>query len=220
MTAPHGRSESSLVPYLTQWYALNQSLASAKDVSSIFSHAMAFLADISEVKNGLLGLLDGQRRKIFVKETFGPVLQGAKGNKCKADEGTCGEALRRGSPMVIANVQKEPLFQGMAEGIQLSAFACICAPLRWGDIPLGIFLIDNPPPSSEEGITLVEAVTSLIPPALVMMRWGEETSLDDILRRKLERAIERMDLQARLVSQYPIPCACILFILKVINECK
>jgi transcriptional regulator with GAF, ATPase, and Fis domain len=183
MSFPHGRSESSPLPYVTHWYALNQTLASAKDVSSIFSHAMAFLADVSEVKNGLLG-----------KEVSGPALQGVKGNKCKADEGICGEVLRRGTPMAISDALAEPLLQGMAEGIQRSEFACICAPLRWGDIPLGIFLIDNPHPSSEEGLTAVGLIASFISPALVMMRWGEETSLDDILMSKLERAVERMDL--------------------------
>ena len=194
MSSPDGRSESSLVPYLSQWHALNQALASAKDVSSIFSHAMAFLADVSEVKNGLLGLLDGTQRKLLVKEASGPALQGAKGNKCKADEGICGEVLRQGTPLAITDALAEPLLQGMAEGIQRSDFGCICAPLRWGDTPLGIFLIDNPHSSPEEKLTMVGLIASFISPALVMMRWGEEQSLDDILMNKLERAVERMDL--------------------------
>jgi transcriptional regulator with GAF, ATPase, and Fis domain len=195
MSSPHGRSESSLLPYLTQWYALNQTLASAKDVNSLFSHAMAFLARTSEVRNGLLGLLDGTRGQLLVKEASGPVLQRVKGNKCNADEGTCGEVIRRGSPMAILDALAEPLLQGMAEGGHRSEFSCICAPLRWGDVPLGILLIDNPNTSSEEGITLVDAVAAFISPALVVIRWGEETSLDEILMSKLERAIERMDLQ-------------------------
>lgn len=194
MSSSPGRSESSLLPYLTHWYALNQALASAKNVSSIFSHVMAFLADIFEVKNGLLGLLDGTQKKLLVKEASGPALQGAKGNKCKADEGICGEVLRRGTPMAISDTLTEPLLQGMTEGGQRSEFACICAPLRWGDIPLGIFLIDNPDSFSEERRIMAGLIASTISPALAMLRWGEETSLDDILMSKLERAVERMDL--------------------------
>jgi transcriptional regulator with GAF, ATPase, and Fis domain len=83
----------------------------------------------------------------------------------------------------------------MAEDGQRSAFGCICAPLRWGEIPLGILLIDNPHPSSEEGLSLVATVASCISPALVVVRWGDETSLDEIFMGKLERAVERMDLQ-------------------------
>jgi transcriptional regulator with GAF, ATPase, and Fis domain len=194
MSFPQGRSESSRLPYVTHWYALNQALASAKDVSSIFSHAMAFLADVSEVKNGLLGLLDGTQRKLLVKEASGPALQGAKGNKCKAEEGICGEVLRCGTPMAISDALTEPLLQGIIGGGQRSGVGCICAPLQWGDIPLGIFLIDDPHPSSEEGLTVGGLIASFISPALVMMRWSEETSLDDILMSKLERAVERMDL--------------------------
>ena len=42
---------------------------------------------------------------------------------------------------------------------------------------------------------MTDTVAAFISPALVVMRWGEETSLDEILMSKLERAIERMDLQ-------------------------
>ena len=195
MLSPHGRSESSLLPNLNQWYALNQALASAKDVRYIFSHTMAFLAKTSKVKNGLLGLLDGTRRELFVKEASGPALQKSKGNTCEADQGTCGEALRHGAPMAISDPLAEPLLQGMAEGGQRPELGCICAPLRWGDIPLGILLTDNPLPSSEEGLILVDTVASCISPALVVVRWGDETSLDEILMSKLERAVKRMDLQ-------------------------
>jgi transcriptional regulator with GAF, ATPase, and Fis domain len=195
MLSPQGGSEGLSLSHLSLWYEFNQTLASAKDVSSLFSHAMAFLAKTSKVRNGLLGLLDGTRGKLLVKEASGPVLQQVKGNTCNADEGTCSEVIRRGSPMTIVDALREPLLQGMAEGGHRSEFACICAPLRWGDIPLGILLIDNPHPSSEEGITLVDAVAAFISPALVVIRWGEETSLDEILMGKLERAIERMDLQ-------------------------
>jgi transcriptional regulator with GAF, ATPase, and Fis domain len=195
MSSAYGRSESSLLPNLAQWYALNQALASAKDVSSVFSHTMAFLTKTSKVKNGLLGLLDGTRRQLLVKEASGPLWQKSKGSTCKVDEGACGEVLRNGGPMVIVDPLAEPLLRGMAEGGQRSEGGCICAPLRWGDIPLGILLIDSPRPLSEEGLALVDTVASCISPALVVVRWGDEASLDEILMGKLERAVERMDLQ-------------------------
>jgi transcriptional regulator with GAF, ATPase, and Fis domain len=192
MSPPRGQNQP--LSYLSSWYALNQALTSAKDVGSIFSHTMAFLAETSEVKNGLLALLDGQRGKIVVEEASGPALQRAKGNKGKADEGACGEVIRLGSPAVIADPAAEPLLQGIIEDGRRAKLSCICAPLRWGDIPLGILLIDDPHPQSEEGLTLLKAVASFISPALVVARWGDEKSLNEILRRKLERAIERMDL--------------------------
>ncbi len=194
MASPPSGSEDLFPSRLSQWYEFNRTLASAKDVGSIFSHTMAFLAKTSKVKNGLLGLLDGTRRELLVKEVSGPALQKSKGNTCKADEGTCGEALRHGAPMAISDPLAEPLLQGMSEGDQRPELGCICAPLRWGDIPLGILLVDNPHPSSEEGLALVDTVASCISPALVVVRWGDETSLDEILMSKLERAVERMDL--------------------------
>jgi transcriptional regulator with GAF, ATPase, and Fis domain len=195
MSSPPGRSESSLFSYITQWYALNQALTSAKDVSSVFSHTMAFLTKTSKVKNGLLGLLDGTRRQLSVTEAAGPAWQKSKGNTCEADKGICGEVLRNSAPMAISDPLAEPLLQGMADDGQRSVLGCICAPLRWGEIPLGILLIDNPHPSSEEGLSLVGTVASCISPALVVVRWGDETSLDEIFMGKLERAVERMDLQ-------------------------
>jgi len=179
---------------LSPWYAFNHALASAKEVSSIFSHTMAFLTKTIEAQNGLLGLLDGQRGELVVEAASGPILQRVKGNNCKATEGMCGEVMRLGSPAVIADVLAEPLVRGVdGEGTR-PQLSCICAPLRWGDAHLGILLIDNPHPSSDERLTLLEAVASFISPALMVVRWGDETSLDGILRKKLERAIERMDL--------------------------
>jgi len=192
MTPPSGKTPQR--PDLSPWYTLNQALASAKDAGSIFTHTMAFLAAVSKVKNGLLGLVDGQRGRLVVEAAAGPMLQRAKGNKCKAEEGTCGEVMRNGSPAAIADPAAEPLLKGVTEEGQRAVLSCICAPLRWGDIPLGVLLIDDPHPASKEGLTLAQTVASFISPPLVVARWGDEKSLNEILKRKLERAIERMDL--------------------------
>ena len=176
------------------WYEFNQALASATDVRSLFSHSMAFLAKTAKVKHGLLGLLDGTRRELVVEEVYGPALKRAKGNSCQADAGHCGEVMRRGRPKTIGNVLQEPLLRGVSED-QRPEISCICAPLRWGDIPLGILLSDNPHSSAKEGLAALEAVAAFISPPLVVMRWGKDASLDEILMSKLDRAVARMDLQ-------------------------
>jgi transcriptional regulator with GAF, ATPase, and Fis domain len=181
-------------PDLSPWYKLNRALASAKDTGAILTHTMSFLASVSKVKNGLLGMVDGQRGRLVVEAAAGPVLLKAKGNKCKSDEGACGEVMRNGSATVIADPAAEPLLKGVTEDGQRSALTCICAPLRWGDIPLGVLLIDDPHPTSKVGLTLAETIASFISPPLVVARLGDETSLAEILKKKLERAIERMDL--------------------------
>jgi transcriptional regulator with GAF, ATPase, and Fis domain len=192
MSPTHGKNPQR--PDLAPWYQLNKALASAKDTGAIFTHAMAFLAAVSKVKNGLLGLVDGQRGRLVVEAAFGPVLQRTKGNKCKADEGACGEVMRNGSGAAIVDPAAEPLLKGVTEQGQRAALTCICAPVRWGDIPLGVLLVDDPHPASKKGLTLLEAVASFISPPLVVVRSSDEASLNEILRKKLERAIERMDL--------------------------
>ena len=92
MVSPQSDAEGLPLSQLSLWYEFNRALASAKDVSSLFSHTMAFLAKTAAVKNGLLGLLDGTRQNLLVKEAAGPALQKAKGNNCMADQGNCGEA--------------------------------------------------------------------------------------------------------------------------------
>jgi transcriptional regulator with GAF, ATPase, and Fis domain len=195
MPSSQGGAEGLSASQLSEWYEFNQALASATDVRSLFAHSMAFLTKIAEVKHGLLGLLDGTRRQLVVQEVYGPALKRVKGNNCNADEGHCGEAMRRGCSKAIANILKEPLLQGVHEDGQSPELSCICAPLRWGDIPLGILLTDNPRPSSNDGLTALEAVAAFISPPLVVMRWGKDASLDEILMSKLDRAVERMDLQ-------------------------
>ena len=195
MPSPQGGAEGPSVSQFSLWYEFNQALASATDVRSLFSHSMAFLSKSAKVKHGLLGLLDGTRKNLVVKEVYGPALKRVKGNSCRAEAGHCGEAMRRGRSKAIANVLKEPLLQGIGEEDQRTEISCICAPLRWGDIPLGILLSDNPHPSSKEGLAALEAVAAFISPPLVVMRWGKDASLDEILMSKLDRAVARMDLQ-------------------------
>jgi DNA-binding protein Fis len=188
------KARHSLVPQLAPWYTFNRALSSSKDVSSIFSHTMIFLENTFEAENGLLGLVDGKRGRLFVEEAAGPVLERAKGNSCKVDDCTWGDVIRNGSPKVITDVVTEPLVRGTGDNGSLPQLPGICAPLRWGDVPLGILLIDTPLPPSEERLIHVQAVASFISPAVVVARLGEETSLNEILKRKLEGAIERMDL--------------------------
>jgi transcriptional regulator with GAF, ATPase, and Fis domain len=191
---PPQKARHSFVSQLASWYTFNQALSSSKDVSSIFSHTMIFLKNSFEAENGLLGLVDGKRGKLFIEEAAGPVLEQARGNSCNADDGTWGDVMRNGSSKVITNVVTELPVRGSGDKGSLPQLPAICAPLRWGDMPLGILLIDTPLPPSEERLTHVQAVASFISPAVVVARLGEETSLNEILKRKLEGAIERMDL--------------------------
>lgn len=196
MSSSQGRNQGRSTPHLSLLYEFNQALASAKDMSSIFHNAMAFLQGILEIKNGMLCLLDKAREEVVIEEVYGPGLQGVKGNRCKVDEGRSGEVIRLGCPLAISEVLEEPLLQGVDEEIGRPGLSFMCAPLRWGDISMGILGVDHPPHwAGEEGLALVGTVASFISPALMVMRWGEESSLDEILRRKLETAVERMDLQ-------------------------
>jgi transcriptional regulator with GAF, ATPase, and Fis domain len=190
---PPQKARHTVVPHLAPWYTFNQALSSSRDVSSIFSHTMTFLKNTFDAENGLLGILDGKKGKLTIAEAAGPVLEKARGKSCAADDGTWGDVMSNGSPKVIADVGAA-LVRGAGEKGSLPKLAGICAPLRWGDAPLGILLIDTPQPPSEERLTHVQAVASFISPAVVVARLGEETSLNEILKRKLEGAIERMDL--------------------------
>lgn len=180
---------------LSLLYELNQALASAKDTRSVFSNAMAFLEGTLEAKNGLLALLDRARGELVVEEVYGSELQGVRGNRCKVDEGKSGEVIRLGGPLAISDVLDEPLLRGASQQIQRSGLSLMCAPLRWGDISLGILGTDHRHSgAAEERLEMLDTVAFSISPALVVLRWGEETSLDEILRRKLKAAVERMDL--------------------------
>jgi transcriptional regulator with GAF, ATPase, and Fis domain len=180
---------------LSLLYKLNHALASAKDTSSLFHNTMSVLNSVMEVKNGLLAFLDTGKGEVVIEEVYGLELQGVKGNRCRIDEGKSGEVIRLGNPMTISDISEEPILQMAKKEIQHSGLSLMCAPLKCGDISLGILGIDNPRNSAvNEGLELLNTFTSIISPTLLIMRWSEETSLDEILRRKLETAVERMDL--------------------------
>ncbi len=172
----------------------NRSLASAKNASSIFQTAMGFLKKTININNGLMGMLQRNKGEVVVEEIYGRDLQGAKGNRCKMEQGNIGEAFRRGCSVQISDILEEPLLQGISDEVRRSGCMFICTPLRWGDIDLGVLVTDKSHPPSNEELRPLEAVASLISPALVLMRWADEIPLDEILRRKLQTAVERMDL--------------------------
>lgn len=180
---------------LSLLYEFNQSLAQAQDISAILHNIMAYLQKIIEVERGLLGIVDRSRHELVVEAVCGSGLQDIKGNRCNVHEGKTGQILRHGSPTIIRDVTAEPLLRGIGRENQYSDMPFACAPLQWRNASLGILGVNYPYPTmEEETIKLLGLVASCASPVLVVIRWGDEISLDNILRSKLERAVDRMDV--------------------------
>jgi len=173
----------------------HQALASAESLSCILDNVIECLAKMVDVKHGFLGMVNGAQDAVVVEAVCGPGVEHLMGNACKPHQGVGWEVLRNGTVSVVTDIGGDPLLQGVGDELCAVGRVFVYAPLQWKTVPLGLLGVGYPYPGMEEmDLNLLSLIGSFISPALVLMRVRDDTSLDALLRSKLERAIERMDV--------------------------
>jgi len=183
------------MPNLTLLCEFHQALASAESMNGILDNAMECLAKMVDVRQGFLGVVNGAQNALVVEAVYGPGLQRLLGNSCSTDQGVGWEILRNGAISVVTDLGRETLLQGIGEELHVPDGVFVYAPLQWKTIPVGLLGVGYPYPGMEEmDLKLLTLICSFISPAMVLMRIRDDLSLDALLRSKLERAIDRMDV--------------------------
>lgn len=180
---------------LTLLCEFHQALASAENLNGILDNAMECLAKMVDVRHGFLSVVNGAQNALVVEAVYGPGLQSVMGNSCTLDQGIGWEVLRNGAVSLVTDLGQETLLHGIGDELCSPNCVFVYAPLQWKTVPLGLLGVGYPYPGVEEmDLSLLNLIRSFISPALVLMRVRDDLSLDALLRSKLERAIDRMDV--------------------------
>jgi transcriptional regulator with GAF, ATPase, and Fis domain len=183
------------MPQSSLFQEFNQALISAQDVHSLLDNVMPCLGKSLDVHGGLLGLLNESKDEVVVEAVHGDMLENLRGNRCRVEEGQCAQVIHSSTPGVVIDWATEPLLRGLTCNDQSLVVDFACAPLGWGKTALGLLAVACPRGSVlAEGVDFLATVASIMSPMVVLMRWGDEMSLDEVLRSKLERAIMRVDV--------------------------
>ena len=171
-------------------------LNSTYEIHTLFKGTVSYLQKAIGVRAALLSLLDEERRLLAVREVFGRELQALRGDHFSLGE-RLGEVLLHQHPSALQDLSSDPLLGRFSARLPSSKSLFIWSPLSWLGHPLGLLGTYHPSPPWEEDllIEVMGTISSLLSPPLAAMSLWEEQSLDEIIQRKLETTLMKVDEQ-------------------------
>ncbi len=95
---------------LSTFLEVSRVLNSSFEIDKNLSRTMRVLGDFLEMERGSVFLLDDSTNELRIVAAHGLTKEQIERGKYRIGEGIVGRVLEKGSPMVIPNVGKEPLF--------------------------------------------------------------------------------------------------------------
>jgi len=185
----------------------NAELSALLDVSMILSssfkleenllNAMKTLSDQLDMNLGTVTLLDRKTGELRIAVAYGLTKEQIARGKYRIGEGIVGRVVKSGSPMVVPDLGKEPLFLNRTKArIQKDNISFLCAPITIKDEILGVLSVDrifNEMVSVDEDLRVLQIIATLIGQAIKI--YGAYES---------ERQ-EKEELTAELKTRYSLP---------------
>ena len=164
---------------------------SAGNSRLLFAETMAFLQERTWTKGGVLLSLDSQG-KLSVREVYGLPLEGFKGSYCEPTE-EIRRCLRQAQPLVLEDLKRDPLLEPLSPLFE-GGVLFLWTPLRAAGRSTGLLgtLHLDPSWGQDQLCTAMGWVASLLSPALFLCSFWEEMGLDELLEKKLDRAMQQL----------------------------
>ena len=123
---------------LSAFLEVSKVLNSSFELEKNLSRTMRVLGDFLEMERGSVFLLDHKSKELKIVAAHGLTKEQIERGKYRIGEGIVGRVLEKGSPMIISNVEKEPLFlnkTGSRIGKDGISFLCVPISFKGEDIP-------------------------------------------------------------------------------------
>jgi Nif-specific regulatory protein len=131
---------------LTCLYEITKELASAFVLSDCLEKAMALLAEMKEMKNGTVTIVNPVTGKLEIEVAHGLTAEGRKRGKYKIGEGITGRVVASGEPIVVPHISDEPLFLNRTRSrgdIEDKDQSFLCVPIKDGQQVIGALSVDR-----------------------------------------------------------------------------
>jgi Nif-specific regulatory protein len=173
-------------------------LNSSFDLEKNLSRVMRVLGEFLEMERGSVFLLDHDTKELKIVAAHGLTKEQIERGKYRIGEGIVGRVLEKGSPLVIPNVGKEPLFLNKTGSrIGKNGISFLCVPINFKGDSIGVMSADrifkDRSITVDEDIRVLEIIASII--AQYVILW----------EHYMESEQERESLKLELKSKYSLP---------------
>ena len=145
-------------------------LGSSFDLFKNLETSMKILSDFLNMRRGTITLLDKDTGELRIVVAHGLTPEQIKKGRYKIGEGIVGRVVETGEPIVVPDIEKEPLFLNRTGArIEKKNISFLCVPIKLKDEILGVLSVDrifDETISFEEDLRVLKIVATLIAQAI------------------------------------------------------
>lgn len=148
-------------------FEISRILDDPSEMAASLDGVLELLGRRTAMRRGAISLVDEKRGEIVVDAAWGLGDKARRSGRYRLGEGVTGAVIRSGQPMIVPNVQREPLFLNRT-GVwkrERAATGFVCVPVRLESRVVGALWADRlfgPPTPIEEDMRLLTVVASLV----------------------------------------------------------
>lgn len=183
---------------ITTLYEIAKAATSSLDLQKVMTQILNILHDKMAMERGTLCLLDKDRNEIIIEAARGLSEQEIERGRYKVGEGITGRVVAAGEPIIVKDVEGEPLFlnRTRARGdLKRTNISFFCVPIQLDGKTIGALSVDrlfHQETSFEEDLRLLTIIGSMVAQAVRIhqMVEKEKSRLEDEnlrLRRELKK---------------------------------
>src|SRR4030066_2316477 len=171
---------------------------SSFDLEKNLAQTMHVLGDLLEMERGSVFLLDDGTKELRIVAAHGLTKDQIEKGKYKTGEGIVGRVLEKGYPVVVPDVEEEPLFLNKTGSrIKRSGISFLCVPIKFKGESIGVLSADkifrDKTILIDEDVRVLEIVASIIAQYVILWKHYRESEQ------------EREHLRLELRGRYSLP---------------
>lgn len=127
-------------------YEITSALASTMDLRECLQKSMDILAGKRGMQNGTVTIVNPVTGQLEIEVAHGLTAEARKRGKYKIGEGITGRVVANGQPIVVPQINEEPLFlnRTRARGdLRSKALSFLCVPIKHGKQTIGALSVDR-----------------------------------------------------------------------------
>jgi len=179
-------------------FEVSKVINSSFDLEKNLAQTMHVLGDLLEMERGSVFLLDDGTKELRIVAAHGLTKDQIEKGKYKTGEGIVGRVLEKGYPVVVPDVEEEPLFLNKTGSrIKRSGISFLCVPIKFKGESIGVLSADrifrDRAITINEDIRVLEIVASIIAQHVILWRHYKKSEQ------------EKENLKLELKGKYSLP---------------
>ena len=186
----------------TVLYEISQLIGSTPNCQEVLFDILATFHSRLGMNRGTITLLNPETGELEIRAAHGMTKEEVKRGRYLVGEGITGKVVETGEPVVVPQIEKEPLFLNRTQSrndLKKSDISFICVPVKVGSTIYGTLSVDqlfNEDIAFEEDVRLLSIVASMIAQGLKIQQMVQD--------EKKQLLDENITLREKLKERYSL----------------